>query len=166
MAEPILDPTYWRRRLLQARHGGCIHHAIFKHPLDSWRRIEERHRHILAKHVGPCQSVLDAGCGWGRLLTLMPPTWRGVYVGVDISPDFIAMAEEQHPDRSFLCADLRTWQKSGPLIFDWAVMISMRPMIKRNLGDVEWGIIEGNVRRVAAKILYLEYDERDEGGVE
>lgn len=164
MTEPILSPDYWRRRLLQAQHNGQLHHAIFKNPLGEWRRIEAKHRQILAETVGPCQSVLDAGCGWGRLLELMPPTWRGVYVGVDISPDFVKMAEERHPDRSFLCADLRSWRRSGPLIFDWGIMVSMRPMVRRNLGDDAWAEIEANIRACCDKLLYLEYDENNQGG--
>lgn len=175
MSEAISDPRYWRKRL---REAGQLHHAIFRCPLDKWQRIEAKHKEILKEHIQPGDSILDAGCGWGRLLTLLPGEWRGGYWGIDLSPDFVAMAQEQHK-RIFTVADLRTLPTvtefvNGHILtgddygepFDWAILISIRPMIKRHLGDEEWAKIEANLRRVAKRLLYLEYDENDPGSIE
>lgn len=163
--EPILEESYWRQRLEQARASGELHHAIFKCPGDLWRRIEERHRQILADLVQPSDSILDAGCGWGRLLTLLPADWRGPYLGVDISPDFIALAKEKNPGRSFKVMDLRDLGALPGKMADWAILISVRPMVNRHLGCDAWKLMEAELRRVARKMLFLEYDINDKGSV-
>jgi len=166
MPEPILDPSYWKGRLGAAVE---VHHSIFKCPKDQWDRIAARHQLILANRIGPRQSVFDVGCGYGRLLSLMPVGWNGDYIGVDLSPDMIKIADEMYPDREFWIHDLskpsreltpRNW------LYDWAVLISIRPMVKRNCGNEVWERMESNVRRWANQLLYLEYDEFDEGSVE
>lgn len=167
MSELISDPRYWARRLREANRRGEIHHAVFKCPLDRWRRIEAKHREILSRLIGSNDSVLDCGCGWGRLLTLMPEGWIGKYLGFDLSPSFTDLAKVEHPGRAFAVCDMRDM---GPLWiespFDWAVLISVRPMVIRNLGAEEWAKMESEIRRVADRLLYLEYDENDEGKVE
>lgn len=165
MAEPILDPLYWRKRLDEATN---LHHAIFRCPLETWQKIEEKHRQILAATIKPGDSVLDCGCGWGRLLDLMPTI--GPYVGIDLSPDFIRMAQQRHK-RRFHVEDLReiSHETLGLLPhfqFDWAIFLSIRPMVRRNLGDEVWAKIEANVRKVAKRLLLLEYDPLDPGSIE
>lgn len=167
--EPILEPAYWARRLREAKSRE-LHHAIFKCPLEQWMNIANKHREILKKHIGIYDSILDVGCGWGRLLDLTPVPWYGAYLGIDLSPDFIEMARDKDPSRIFMVGDVRTAPLAAPtpfpFIYDWAVMISIRPMIKRNLGEDSWDEIETNVRCYAKRLLYLEYDEMDEGSVE
>lgn len=162
MTEPINDPLYWKQRLATAMER---HHSIFRCDKERWLRIEDKHREILAKTLHPEWSVLDAGCGYGRLLNLMPADWRGYYAGVDLSPDFVDLARKEHPRREFRVADLRQipWV-SGT--FDLAVLISIRPMVRRNLGDDEWEKMERELRRVSNQLLFLEYDENDPGSIE
>lgn len=162
MTEAILDTIYWRRRLENAPKD-CLHHSIFRCPKDQWERIEQRHREILAKWIGPEHSILDCGCGYGRLLTLLPKDWHGVYLGLDLSPDFVDLARRLHPNYPFYEADLRDLGFILPKQWDWAVLISMRPMIKRNLGDNVWNVIQVNLQRVAKRVLFLEYDINDGG---
>lgn len=166
MAERISDPAYWRERLVQAQRSNRLHHAIFKCPEDRWKRIEARHRLILGQYLKPTTSVLDIGCGWGRLLKLMPDDWYGSYVGVDLSPDFVELARTTYPDRTFVAGDLRDFCKGFAGYFDMAILISMRPMLKRNLGEETWEDMELSIRSLANKILYLEYDEYDNGSLE
>ena len=165
--EDILNPSYWQQRLLLAPTK-ARHHAIFRCPTEVWERIEAKHRQILAEHIQPNDSILDAGCGWGRLLTLLPETWRGRYNGVDISPDFIMLARHRYPRQSFAVWDLQKLSELSYLQppYDWAVMISMRPMIRRNLGEEVWTQIETEIRKLAKKLLYLEYDDKSDGFVE
>lgn len=159
MTEPINDPLYWKQRLVTATER---HHSIFRCDLARWLRIENKHREILARTVHPRSSVLDAGCGYGRLLNLMPADWQGYYQGIDLSPDFIELARKEHPQRDFRVADLRAIPfLSGT--FDYTVLISIRPMVKRNLGDEEWEKMECELKRVARTLLFLEYDEDDNG---
>ena len=166
MTEPILEESYWRVRLQQARQR---HHAIFKCPLNEWQRIEEKHRDILRDRIGDQDRILDAGCGWGRLLDLMPDAWVGDYTGIDLSPEFIDLAREEHPDKNFLVGDLDNLGRFFTIgyedIFDWGILISIRPMMIRNLGQNYWNQVEKKLRRVCKDLLFLEYDEKDRGEI-
>lgn len=164
MSKPILDPAYWRGRLEEARQGDNLHRAIYHCHRGLWDQIEAKHREIIAKLIGNHDSVLDVGCGYGRLLSLMPPTWDGYYVGIDISPDFIALARMRWFDKYFMCSDIR--DVMVPWRFDWAVMVSFRPMVKDNLGGEVWSEMEAVIRKSATRLLFLEYTPSDEGSVE
>jgi SAM-dependent methyltransferase len=187
MTEPIGDVAYWRGRLEQAQaqhRRDLLHTAVFRCPLPRWKAIEAKHRQILERHIGPDDSILDAGCGWGRLLGMLPDAWQGVYVGVDLSPDFIAIALQEMstpplPGRkrlvgAFMVGDLTSDATVKALAayptrlhkFHWAVLISIRPMVKRNQGDAVWATMEANIRQVADRLLYLEYDPDCDGFVE
>lgn len=164
MTEPITDTNYWKSRLARSNHS---HEAIFRCPPSQWEAIERKHREILARTIQPKESILDAGCGWGRLLDLLPDTWRGKYLGVDVSPDFVSLAEDSHKKRKFLIGELpEVLPQLKDKQFDWAVLVSIRPMIRRNLGDKYWNRTLKQLQRVSRKILYLEYDTSDEGSIE
>jgi SAM-dependent methyltransferase len=163
MPEEILTHEYWRERLRQAQQQ---HHAIYRCPLPLWQRIEARHRDVLARTIGPADSVLDAGCGWGRLLDLLPDDWGGLYLGIDLSPDMIDLAHATHPGRAFLAADLRDLSAIRPYCYDWAILVSIRPMMRRHLGEKAWVGMEQQIRQVSRRLLYLEYDPDDGGSVE
>jgi ubiquinone/menaquinone biosynthesis C-methylase UbiE len=161
----IYNPDFWRERIQQAPVN-AFHHSVFVCPTDRWNRIEDKHRQILRREVKPNYTILDAGCGWGRLLDLMPPFWTGGYLGVDISPDFINLARIQYKNRRFVLGNLSKLDILSNGEMDLGILISIRPMIKRNMGDEEWGRVETELKRVCKKLLYLEYDETDEGSLE
>lgn len=162
MGKPVFDPAYWRERL---RTAGVLHHAIYVCSDAEWQRGEEWHRAFLAKHIRPMDSVLDVGCGWGRLLRLMPKNWEGQYVGVDLSKDLLALVSEhcrRNPCFEFIEADARNLSQALPCgQFDWAVMISFRSMIQREAGAEAWAKVESEVRQCARKLMYLEYREQE-----
>jgi SAM-dependent methyltransferase len=55
----------------------------------------------------PPPSVLDLGCGTGRLLSQLAS--HGITgIGVDLQPDLVAWAQERHPTLQLEVADLRT----------------------------------------------------------
>lgn len=56
--------------------------------------------------------------------------------------------------------------KLSPRKWGWGVLVSVRPMIKREMGGEVWDAMETEIRKVADKLLYLEYDPFDEGSVE
>lgn len=172
MTEPILDPDYWKVRLRKAAEP---HHAIFKCPLPLWQQIEAKHREILARTIGSMDSVLDAGCGWGRLVDMMPKTWHGRYYGVDLSPDFIRMAKVKYDEVRDDLGLPRYWFGEGNLLnleefkwsgIQWGILISMRPMVIRNCGDETWYHMRMQLRKVVRKLLFLEYDPTCPGSVE
>lgn len=169
MAEPILDPDYWHHRMMAAPKGED-HRAVFLCPKESWDKIELVHRAILCRHIKPNTSIFDAGCGWGRLLDMLPLEWMGAYLGVDLSPDFIDKARRLHQyprrgrDARFHVGNLMNLSLfTSSDKADLAICISIKPMVVRNLGAEAWDLMEAQLRTVAKSILLLEYDETDEG---
>jgi cyclopropane fatty-acyl-phospholipid synthase-like methyltransferase len=131
--------------------------------LPQWTKIEAYHKKILTQWIKPHESILDAGCGWGRLLSLLPNGWHGAYTGVDLSPEFIARAKKTWRKRAFLVGDLR--DLTGLPIYDWAIMVSMRGMIMTN-APASWEKIRDQLKRHSLRIMYLEANEEDKGVVE
>lgn len=205
LPERVWDEKYWQERWELSQRVGQKHHAVFRCGEARWREIENKHREILARHIKEHDSVLDCGCGWGRLLELLPDrrVWSGPYMGVDLSPRFIHVALTEMVPRlvakrqagaAFTVGKLEELSRIVPLFvdhggplttdpgeidksepipppplprkWDWAVMVSVRPMIIRNQGQEAWDGMEREIRKVANRLLYLEYDPFDEGSVE
>lgn len=63
------------------------------------------HNRLLAVYreiIPPGSSILEIGCGCGRLLALLEPKRA---VGVDFSGEMLRLAESRHPEISFIQAD-------------------------------------------------------------
>ena len=161
MPEDIFNPQYWSDRLARAVAREQAHYAVFEGSKEKWEAGRLRQQALLRQHVNKYTSVLDVGCGWGRLLGIMPKEWEGPYVGVDICPEFIDLARRAWPAHYFMCRDIRHLH---PLerTYDLAVCCSIKPMVVRNAGAEVWRQIEGNLRKVARGILLLGYDDLDD----
>lgn len=67
-----------------------------------------QHRQLIAKHFPmPPQNILDCGCGTGVFAECFP---RESYVGIDISPSYIARAQLQHHSHRFRVMDATALQ--------------------------------------------------------
>ena len=165
MAEPIGDPAYWRGRLDEATKAGEPHQAIWNTSAAEFGRVAFRHAAILRKLIEPDHSVLDVGCGTGRLLGLLPPDWRGDYLGIDLSPDFVRLARERWPARrnQLLVCDVTRHGIPLRLLpdrevrWDWAVLIGFESMFKKHLGVESWPPVERKIKAAAANLLVLDF---------
>lgn len=173
MTQPIFEQDFWKERLSKAIARGQVHRAVFETNGGAWQAIEDKHVEILKRHVKSDTSILDAGCGWGRLLTMLPEGWEGRYLGIDLSHMFIDVARSSFIGKHFVCRDLREpiprayVARDGSTIdtsqFDLCILVSMRPMVIRNAGGEVWDLMEKNIRERCDRILYLEYDPSVEG---
>ncbi len=161
--EPVCDPEYWRDRL--GRAGNELHRSVFNGSIDQFNPLHRRHAKLLEGYVGLRARVLDAGCGYGRILSAIPTTWTGPYLGVDVSPDLVQVARltNRRPDTQFLVHDLRDPPTPAMKAFDpdLIVVCSLKNMILRHLGEGDWKAIEANLRSLGGQIIYLDYGEWD-----
>lgn len=163
----VLNPKFWKDRIDQTQPHLFFHTVYRIHP-DGWALIEERHRAVLFSHVSPHTNVLEVGCGYGRILHLMPRDWKGKYVGIDLSPDFIAKARLDYRDDrfSFVCGRAEdVLQTLNTKSFDLAVTISVRNMLIDNGQEAVWTNTFREMSRVCDRVLTLEYDATSDGEV-
>ncbi|MCL5667334.1 MAG: class I SAM-dependent methyltransferase [Patescibacteria group bacterium] len=144
---------FWKERLDTAP-AGYPHYSVYVANTTLWKFIEKNHQKIIKQHMTVKDKVLDAGCGYGRASEFLPAD----YTGVDFSPDFINKAKELYPDKAFIQADLKQLPFADNS-FDWAVCISIRHMIVGNLGQDAWLPMQQELKRVAKKVLILEYED-------
>lgn len=165
---PVQSPEFWRDRLFNViSKGEDLHKAVYNTDYEVWADINGKCREILASLLRPGQIVLDAGCGYGTLAAFLPD---GVfYVGVDISPDLIDVANRRQgtksdsprPNTKFIVGDLNSLPFRDRE-FDLVVVRSVKGMIVTNMGEAAWLPMDREVRRVGQRVLWMEYG----GGVE
>jgi 2-polyprenyl-3-methyl-5-hydroxy-6-metoxy-1,4-benzoquinol methylase len=106
--------------------------GVWKH-LDS----EEETGHYVAvvefiRSVGCGRSVLDVGCGHGRLFELLQGAALSRYLGVDISEEAIRQARRfEREGVLFLVADFDCWEPPKPfdvIVFNEALGYARRPL--------------------------------------
>jgi len=78
---------YWLKR-------GKIYRQQFQH--DRQRKLQEERLIDYLKTISPFSSVLEVGCGFGRITKLVLQSFPHIkeYVAVDLSPDQIKEAEK------------------------------------------------------------------------
>ncbi len=84
------------------------------------------YRVLIDTYVAPREHdrILDVGCGTGTIVGFLP---RGVaYVGVDLSPDYIAAANDRFGDRAeFYVGDVSTLRFGPDDRFDIALAVGL-----------------------------------------
>lgn len=146
-----MTPEFWKGRISSSP---VLRHSVYRCDEIDWQRINQHHHHMLNKHIDVKKDkVLEAGCAYGRWSYLFSN-----YTGVDISPDFIKLAQESYPDNAdnFLVGDLRNLPFDDDT-FDWCFLVSIKGMIIREMGKDVWDSMETELIRVSKKILILEY---------
>lgn len=149
MQKPINKIEFWRQRIFTAAKE---HYSVYITSDANWRDINTSHEKVLKEKIGD-SKVLDAGCGYGRWSPLFEN-----YTGVDFSPDFIEKAKIKFPKKKFIQANLKELPFADGE-FDWAFCVSIKRMVEDNLGKEEWGLMEKELKRVAKKVLILEYED-------
>lgn len=140
---------FWKDRIDKAKKG-VEHYSVYICQEAMWERINQVHKEILQKECSG--KVLDAGCGYGRWSELFDD-----YLGVDFSPDFIAEAKAKYPNKDFIVGNLKDLPFKDKT-FDVAFCVSIKRMVQDNLGNEEWELMQKELKRVAKKVLILEYE--------
>lgn len=150
MSKPVNDIQFWKKRIETAQSE---HYSVYVIHEQGWKRINDIHNELFDELIPKDAKVLDAGCGYGRWSEKFTN-----YIGVDFSPDFIEMAKSKYPNKTFIQADLKNLPFKDNE-FDFAFCVSIKKMIVDNLGEEEWLKMETELKRVARKLLVLEYED-------
>lgn len=172
----ILIDNFWAERLkLAVRRGKHQHHrAVYDLVKDEMDKIDEKHREILARHITIGSSILEVGCGYGRVIPLLPPEVH-TYIGVDKSKSMIdfgrkwtkTLTPDVLPKHIMLLTGDGGEVLSNEMdrYYDVVFVVSVREMlIKHGLKEM-WGKIFAEGCRVGKKFIILEYDVTSEGEV-
>ena len=157
MSKPVDKIEFWKQRIDTAVSE---HYSVYVANETLWAKINKVHERIIKSLIKDTDRVLDAGCAYGR-----SSVFFNNYVGIDFSPDFIERAKKKFPDKTFMVGNLKELPFKDKE-FDWAFCISIKKMIIDNCGEEEWLKMEKELKRVAHKVLILEYgDELPGGGI-
>ena len=154
MHNPTDTIEFWKQRIENAKKYPKFH-IVYSTIRSDWNKINRIHKKILTYEIEPTDMVLDAGCGYGRWAKHFE---KDKYLGIDFSPDLIEMARKENKGYKFINAELKD-MPFDDLEFDVAFCVSIKKMIIGNSGHEVWKTIEKELKRVAKKILILEYTD-------
>lgn len=88
------------------------------------------------KRIKPSSFVLDVGCGEGLLLDYLDSAAYNQYLGIDLSPQAVGMAESKgYPNASFTAVDAMAFKTKA--LFDVIIFNEMLYYINRPLECIE-----------------------------
>lgn len=107
---------------LVTHYEGCLERHGDNHLGVDWpnqKDAETRYRVMLDLiRLRPNgRTLLDFGCGASHLFEFMSRQGVAIerYIGVDLSPKFIALSEEKFPDNEYLCLDVLEAEEKLPV---------------------------------------------------
>ena len=109
-------------RFLSYQQERISHWDFIAEHLQSFRSISGRYYHQLLNKryqwmVPPGKRILEIGCGSGDLLAALQPSHG---VGIDFSSAMVNIAQERHPDLTFVQGDAHELELEGP--FDFIIL--------------------------------------------
>lgn len=149
----VNKPQFWKDRIEAAKKRGHKHWSVYITRDSDWVFLNEEHRKIFDMEIKATDKVLDAGCGYGRWAKYFNPE---NYTGVDLSPDFIEIAKAENPGYKFEVGHLEALNYYNKQ-FDVAFCVSIKEMVINNVGQELWDAMQTELKRVAKRLLILEY---------
>jgi len=168
MPEDIFNTDYWKQRI--DTRGDDIHRSMYVGSTGQFEEINKRHKNFLEYYqIGPHESIIDIGCGYGRLLEMLPKDWIGDYLGIDLSLDMLKLAKERYPNRTFWECNLLNEDETLNILykarkhfkfkrkekFDAAICLWIKDMVINNKGEESWDIMLKNIMKLAENIMIV-----------
>ena len=117
-------------REIQLHYENCLLQYGDSHKGVDWPNIEDadkRYRIMLSVVNNPDTpvSLLDFGCGAAHLLGFLESNTsyqQITYDGLDISPRFIELCKNKHPNHHFYCTDILTEDWAAKNSYDYVIL--------------------------------------------
>lgn len=168
MSKSVETSNFWRSRLYNAiAFGKELHTVIYDIDYGGWTGIQSETRGLVERYTTPGSNVIDIGCGYGSLYEALMwiPRIPVRYTGIDVSSDLIEIGKLRHPEANLIqkdASDLNCYRKNE---FDLAVLRSMKAMLINNGKQSVWEAIYQESKRIAKRVLIIEYDIEGPGVV-
>lgn len=99
-------------------------HGYHFRTLDTGSEASQKRNYRIMSEVGDLQgkSILDIGCGLTQFYDYLTVE-RGLqvnYVGIDVSPEVVRLAQEYHPNRDIRLGDVLNSRLDGPYDYVFA----------------------------------------------
>ena len=158
MNKPVEDPEFWKARLQETMDTRPkeLYRSVLNLTRPVMDRAEAAHRTLLRAVVQDATAVLDVGCGIGRILDCLPTSWRGNYLGIDISPELLDAARRRHPKKDFVLCRAQDVRRQTEGTYDVAIACSFKSMIVANVGEETWQKMRSAVLECAEMLVILE----------
>lgn len=157
--DDINNEEYWAYRLKEAEQADNLQYTVYLANKTLWQNIFDAHKKIIEELIPKDAKVLDTGCGYGRMSELFT---KEQYTGVDFAPALIEKAQSLYPDKTFVVSKLEELPFKGKgrtKPFDWALCVSVKGMVANKSSKEHWDKMEKDIKRVAKKVLILEYTD-------
>jgi len=152
------NPLFWSRRLSLIEREDWRFLAVWHTSMQVWYETLAIHKEVIESIIpeGTAYKLLDAGCGQGHLVDALKDRPQVLYSGVDISPDFISLAQQNYPQHTFQIGDLRKLDYPNHH-FDYVIGRSVEGMVCEGLGSAVWKTMEDELLRVSKQVILLNY---------
>ena len=154
----VRDIEFWRERLRDLKDP-------IKAIIDNfdWEPVDKFHLSAIRKHIQPHETVLDIGCGPGRIAHWFAPEQ---YTGIDFVPEFVELANERNPKYHFQVHDIKEPMPYEDNWFGLAIGISVREIFITGSSEEEWRKALKEILRVASVFIHLPYGNNDPRAIE
>ena len=146
---------FWEKRLRETKsRGKPIHEATARCGKGVWEKSQVEQQVIIRQIIQPCDSVLDAGCGVGCLVPLLPDNGC-TYLGVDFARCLIEEARLQYPEKEFQVANLLDLSQFNKQQFNLTICRGIEGAICGGQGPSIWHQMKEEMERVSELILLM-----------
>ena len=151
------DKEFWVGRVNDAKARQDPFYSIYKSGPVVWGEIIKNRLSIIAEKIPTGSRVLDAGCAFGWLATVLPYMQAIKYTGIDHTPALIDYGKELFPRVNLIEAPLQELPFDNDS-FDWVVCSCVKHGIVENEenGLIEkgrWKQIESEFMRVSENAI-------------
>ena len=154
--KPTEQIAFWEERLAETKKKNWpIYRAIARtHSDEIWEKAQEEQRVLLHRFIQPYSTILDAGCGVGAAVPLLPDN-ESTYLGIDFAECLVKEARLQHPEKEFQVTNLLDLCCFSEDQFDFTFCRGVQGIVSGRLGNDTWLSMKEELKRISKRLLLM-----------